>query len=277
MTNDVSRRNFVALAGVGLALGACDSAKPDAPAKGTGLDGFGPGFNHGQLAAATKPMNVPATAEFKSDYFSILYMRFGRKGNDRKFLAHHGYGRVGADFAATQALAEIELLEAQKTAPGAWKRKNDMASGKIRREENLDNFDFNYPNLMFIFVDHDETDIRFDDRPVKDSMPEITANLVRFSPILGQKDSSDIDYLKEGAENHSFFNAKLIPTKNSKLNKRKILLLENWYLNKDGTSISDNSKILYSMNIHLLIANDTNKWTPLVIDPDTGNGMGNSP
>ena len=103
------------------------------------------------------------------------------------------------------------------------------------------------------------------------------SNLVRFTSLLSQQDQVEIDYNAIAQPNNSFLNAKLFQTLSDQLENRKLLVIENWYTDLNGNPITGNPKLRYSMNINLLIATDNDKWIPLIIDPDTGNGMGNNP
>jgi hypothetical protein len=285
MTDDVSRRNFVALAGAGVTLAACGKPNHSASADETSNlsrfsnKPFGPPPHHGIPTSKKRPVGAATNLFFNPEYLSAIYLRFGRNGQDRKLLAYHGYEKIpaGSTSSQIQNLAERILLEARQTSPGAWRRANNAASNKWRREENLENFDFDSQNLMFVMVDHGIEDIKFDDRPTKGSNPPEYQNLVRFTSVLAQSDSNELDYDMAAQPNNSFLNARIVPAADNALKNRKILVLENWYTDLNGTPISGKPKLRYSMNINLLIATDANKWLPMIIDPDTGNGMGNTP
>ncbi|HEV7232656.1 MAG TPA: hypothetical protein VGN36_00325 [Sphingorhabdus sp.] len=281
----VSRRNFVALGGATVALGACKAT--GSPAKND-MVGKGPSPHNGHFAHMDKPAGS-TLPPFEPRYITAIYLKFGAKGNKHAMIARHGYaelpddpanpGKPTKDQGVIQALAEQELAEAQNPK-GPWKRPNDKPNKKWRREDDLEKLDFDSQNILFILLDNDADEYRFDDRIEKgtgDATTGTRANLVRFTHYAGQPYANEIEY-SVVEPNNAFVNARLIDAlATGPFKGRRILRLENWFVDKDGMPIKPWAKLLYSMNLHLLATTAGGKIIPLIIDPDTGNGMGNNP
>lgn len=284
MKTEISRRNLVALGGAGMALSACKVTSSPTTVE----DNKGPSFHHGRLAHLDKPAgsNLP---DFEPRYITAIYLQLGTKDNKHKMIARHGYaelpddspgsGKPTKDQKAIQALAEQELAEA-KNPKGPWKRSNDKPNKMWRREDDLEKLDFDSQNIIFIFLDHELNEYRFDDRIEKGTGNATTgtrANLVRFTAYAGQADATEIEY-NEVEPNNAFVNARLIDAlETGPFKGKKILRLENWYVDNKGVGLPAMAKLRYSMNLHLLATTEGSKLIPLIIDPDTGNGMGNNP
>lgn len=250
----------------------------DPKSTATAIDAnVGPSRHHGRLACSATPDPLSVGIVFQPEYFSAIYLKFEKFGSRVKMIARHGYAEISPSWTPDeiQAAAETELAEAKSSNSGNWRRKNEKAKREWRREENLEDFDFDSQNLIFILLDHHEDEFRFDDR--KDTLSKKQANLVRFSHYAGQADSTDIDYT-EVEPNNAFMNARLIDVIDTgTFDGQKLLCIENWYTDEFGKTVTGKPRLRYSMNLHLLATTEGGAVLPLIIDPDTGNGMGNNP
>lgn len=277
MTDGLSRRDLVALTGVGLMASACraggrageDSTaavEPRGASAGRILsagEDWGISPHLSPPTSRTIPMKYPE--KFDPKYISLLY--FGLNNDWTVDVNHAVYEFAGDDKARRdKAIEYFGILVKNST------RLKDIGN-PYARKGGADGVDFSYfkfksPNELFIYIHQkglkkeQETKISLD-----------KSRLLSFGSRL-QEEVGDIK--KNAERNHAFFNVNLIDGIGDLDRVGKMMRVENWARGENGVEITD-PNLAYSMNIHFTIPGGGNLRIPMILDPDTGNGAGNEP
>jgi hypothetical protein len=255
----MSRRNFVALAAAGVAVGACNDGTVE-----TGADSPEPtGYpeNYGDNP------NDPRTEPFPVEFIGIIYI--GARNGWEISVNHAAFRITTADDDAARLAKAVKILEA-KGGNGRFKDlKNDLAPHPRKNKTPAmpdvldgDNFDkylgFKSKNELFIYIDGD---VELTDKA-----------LLSFTPLNHE--------LAPRNPNYAFYGARRIDV--AKLGKLKgqMISVRNYMTAKDGKPIGDKEEVKsqqYSMNIHFTVPGSGGMRIPIIVDPDTGNGQGNEP
>lgn len=308
MSNDVSRRNFVALAGAGLALTACRdktsndrSSGPEARFTKSDLVEFqtksdvafsqhlkaGRGWkypHHGNdpneprsYYEVSNPTGIIKKVNlFNPQFFHIISIEDGSKNSsDPKKRwsidinhAHFSFASTFDDEITNNARLKkaIEILENKK--PGLFSATTNSNRKPFNRKK-LPEIDYaedilfsklKYGSKHEIFIYIDGPFIGLESK-----------SLISFAP---NRNPSGV-----AKENFSFYGAEIVPLNSmgSLWDKGRIIRLRNYFEDANGDPVISTDEMVYSMNIHIGVPNGTNGSVPMVIDPDTGNGMGNNP
>jgi hypothetical protein len=273
MEKNVSRRNFVALAGAGIAVAGC--SKQDAATGGgdggghvasnavqikTDIDDVlgqystrGMDQNHGALPIG-KPLGPDGKpVPFKPAGICVVYIRFekpkkpnGEVGNpEAGFLTvRHAYWPIdpkwSSEDAGAEELAKVGALiaEARRLKKDQWTQQTGSPKNQ-RREFDFENFGFKAQHRVYFFVDN--SDIAFDKRTLfveANGDTKIKANLIRFTKYLSRDRraaQTNPAYLRyEPADpNYAFWNAR---TKSIDGGTDNLLVVDNYQ-----TKLDDNN------------------------------------
>jgi hypothetical protein len=266
--SEISRREIMTLAGAGLAISGCsllnrnDSGNQAdaAAANGTGpsLAAFAPCQNYG-LPAATVPSPADGFAEpFNAPFIRIIHINFASPWT---LSVNHASFPAGGNTDPAR-LKKVQDVFAERFDP----TKNHTRFSQLTQHRphqgrdwtDFDTFGFKSQHELFFFFESPL--IRLQQNP-----------LVVFSALPTTAGGDPI------AENYSFVAAKIVEETEmgSALYARgRMFRMRNYVQGQGGTPIT---KERYSMNIHFDLPCGTNKWVPMVIDPDTGNGTGHEP
>lgn len=159
-------------------------------------------------------------------------------------------------------LGHIKFRDFRKLDHVPYKRLGGTYKDK-RHIPSFDDFAFANQNEIFIFLRNADIELN-------------KKRLIRFTQYSENKPELM-------AKNYSFFNARSIEgdSLGSLKNSGKLIRVENHLTNPDSTPITTHP-LSYSMNIHfkMRIAPELGadeRFVPMIIDPDTGNGTGNEP
>lgn len=152
-----------------------------------------------------------------------------------------------------------KLADLRPGQPDAEGRIYQRPDGSYDRDDFID-LGFNSQHEIFVY--YDSADVTLDDRL-----------LISFGATLSNGDPA--------AGNDSFFVARVDDARLDGPLKGKLIRIENYNTIFDGTAFTrrpadDAGKAAkYSLNYHVTLPG--RQPLPIVIDPDTGNGMGNNP
>lgn len=277
MTDGLSRRDLVVLAGAGFAASACSPQKAnlveDCTAaieaeRGKQLLLASPGDPWGADPHDSPPTGGKnAYPAFAPNYIALLYLGLGRDWVIRVNQASYALGGkdpLGIALSVFKTLTKssnrrFKDLENELGFP-PYKRLKTNA-GEVDTES-FSHFKFASQTEIFIFIDH----------PVVDLDPAL---LISFGGLTQNGD--------QAAFNYSFFNA--APVKDEELGDLKgtgkMIRLRNYITKRHGEKITE-TNITYAMNIHFTVPGITADGKPaarmpMVFDPDTGNGTGHEP
>ena len=187
--------------------------------------------------------------DFDPQYVCLVYLKWEQAG----VVAKHAYFDMPADL---RRFAMDEFWAVERN--GTW------VTAPIRDEVNFEGFTFGSQHLIVFFTDPDGAPMRFD----KD-------NLVQFAEWSARG-------VKTPATRRALNNCFLNPDVKDWF-ERDVLVLENWFVDEQGAPIKSRLELHYAMNVHLLakcvLPGSAGGLfdVPLVLDPDTGNGMGYEP
>jgi hypothetical protein len=288
MTKDVSRRNFVALAGATAAVAACSKAEDKVQItnepkinmqtldafldeKGLGLNGKNPHFD------PTKPEN-PKPEEFKPPYIVVAHIESRAPWHMKVNHAHYKTNLADLDNTPEKRLEiALEILKQKidpeketstKKRPKRFKNITnpsvfDKGSSDYADYDGMKKIGFNSKHELFVF---------FESRQIA-----LTSNrLIYFSKTRR-------DGVTVAEDNDSFFNARIVgdnEVNNASSVKKlgKIIRIENHCIYEDGKTRVGQTEAVYSMNfVYMAPDGETGEYIPMIIDPDTGNGLGNTP
>jgi hypothetical protein len=284
----VSRRNALVMAGTGaagLALAACNkegaggATRPELGAKKTsalvseflaeqGLE------NHGDVASAPPPGPVPA---YKPNFMQLIHLKSNGPWELTSNHAHFEFVQPTYDKAAR--IKRATQIFANKVQKGHSRFKAEPRGSNFQVHDrqpndptpdfadsmNFAEFNFGQQHDMYIFFEHKPNEISFD---------TANKNFVIFSSKFLNGTATD--------ENRAFFNAELItdPATLGPLNgKGSLMRMDNFYTAKPGSSyipIAPSGPVksqVYKMNFVYV----TSTGIVMLVDPDTGNGIGSGP
>ncbi len=269
MDKTVSRRNFVALAGAGIAAAGCSKQTPGASESDanastgpktarikTDIDGElegnlprGVDQNHGALPIG-KPLGQDGKPmPFKPAGICLVYIRFekpkksnGEDGNpDAGFLTvRHAYWPMEAGWneadSSSEELKKVSALIAEARTMKKEQWKQTTSPKEKRREFDFEKFGFKAQRRIYLFVDN--SDITFDKRTLfsdSNGDTKIKANLIRFTKYLsGDRRATNTNpaYLRyEAADpNYAFWNTR---TKNIDGGTDNLLVVDNYQTKLD--------------------------------------------
>ena len=289
----IDRRTLFAAVGAGLLLAGCRrEPKKDEGGKleesgglkeqdcGAVGSASGESALWGDSVNRPRPRGVPAGTPFKPEYLCAAYIRFEPGG----IVVRQGHVRLtgtAVDSETEQGQIAQKLLAALKS-PGS-----PTGVDVEFQNENFDNFSFNGPQVVVLFLDNDPTLARFvsaaDMPPPKPGKaPEdYLEHIVRFTQFSG------VNLGEEVQKNYNFCALKPVSPPLQGFDTPLAYRLDFWNRDSAGKPIKaekDNpdTHYRYSMNIHLKYAaklggTGQGKVTfPVILDPDTGN-MGSNP
>lgn len=270
MSEGLSRRDLVVLAGAGVALSACGLSKNGA-VKMAGVDDWG---ENPQDSPPTGPQeHYPPS--FDPAYITLLYLGLGSDWKVRVNHASYSISNSTPDTRRDKAIAVFKALingntprrfgdSVMQTVHPSYRRKDKSLDGIT-----FDTFRFASENEIFVFIH--QTDI------APGAQTTITLDpktLFSFGSRLQKKDANG--HALQASRNYSFFNAAPVNT-DADLNRvGGIMRVENWMREESGDPVTE-LDIPYSLNIHFTIPGNDGLQFPMVFDPDTGNGRGNEP
>lgn len=250
----IDRRDIM-LAGAGATLlAACGEGGETNEMEPTANDCDPYGFPSDTVGSAQ--FNKPGDPRFEPRYVCLVYLRFA----DAMVTARHAYYDIAGynavpDDAAKADWARKRLVSA---ATGKWEAEGlwPAEAGYPNPRENFQGFDFGSQQVIYFYIDNGGA-VKFDPN-----------NGIRFSAYAtktGRPTAKDPKKPKVD-KNSAFFGARIIAD--------DLLYLENWFTNKNGKLVDASSSETMSMDIHLLMKTaDGQMDIPIVIDPDTGNGL----
>lgn len=274
MSQEITRRNLMMLAGAGVATSACGplarrSEKDEGVVKperltdlrspfvlltsGCQLYGENPHDDPPSSATGT-PYRYPA---FAPDYVTILYLGLEAGWNIR--VNHASYHLPGAS--EGDRLNKVRKVLEDVVPRNRRFRDFAQAHGTYRRRDNtfdgdsFRTFGFKSPNELFIYL-HNPT-IKLDTFP-----------LISFG-----------EYGQDGTpreRNYSFFNAHEASAGATLDAAGKLIRMRNYVKNVRASDITVANQG-YAMNVHFTVAAGAAGRIAMIIDPDTGNGTGNEP
>lgn len=288
MTENVSRRNFVALAGAGAVVAACspemknaaatESAKVDfagfnidAFLKSAGLEAYGDpaNFDKNNPPEADRSYAPPfiliahlqskAPWHFSSNHAHFEVSKFLNEGeqNDPKSRL-----RIALDILAHKLENNLDRFKDTQDTDEKKYMPYDRGSGVLADEISFQKLGFRNQHDIYVFFESRDVGL-------------IDGNILYFKKKLS--DGTD------AKPNHAFKNARIlnddmIGPQSVVAKKGRMILIENHVKDSSGNSLSNKPQHRYSMNF-VYLAPDPNNETvlPMIIDPDTGNGMGNNP
>ena len=213
-----------------------------------------------------RPANIP----FAPVYVTIIRIdstgawRIG--ANHASFLVDDP-GQNTAEARLAQALRVLKKVVPNRRKFGDLRPGKPDAEAKLyrRKDGTFDRDDFielGFNSQHEIFVYYDSADVVLDNH-----------QLISFSPLLTTGATA--------AGNDSFFAARVDDSQLSGLLRGKLIRIENYNTIYDGDAFTprpadDASKAArYSLNFHVTLP--ASQPLPIVIDPDTGNGIGYDP
>jgi hypothetical protein len=271
MTDGLSRRDLVLLAGAGIGLGACKSPQPATEIPVSRLacpksaEFYGHWPSYGELPGGPPTYcQTVSKPNFAPDYITLIHIDF--VGRWTMSINHACYYYPGRN-AGERLRRAIELFGVKRPASGRKKRFSELKDENkpYKRQGRYDFDDFNefgFASQHQIFFFFDNPNLKFDDDW-----------LISFAP------ASDIDEIMD--ENYSFFNAGLVQAwlHEGTTNAGWIVRVDNYYTDPKGQMIiptEEKPEFRYAMNLHFKIRTTTG-YIPMIIDPETGNGAGNEP
>lgn len=277
MSEGLSRRDLVAVAGTSIALAACnktgDTGKADSCL--TIKDDTIPGTNNGPYKMRGYPA-VPygddphdqPPKEFKPAFISVLHIAAnGLWSYDINYAHFEIQQNLNDAERLEQAIIRLEkkISSPRKSSFGKISEQNLKPYVKMKTDVGkqcdyleMEPLEFNSENEIFIFIESGK--VGLDDK-----------KLISFSN--GLSDGS------LAAENYSFYWARLVPQNDlgSIKNNGQMIRLRNYCLDAGGNSQIGKPELKHSLNIHFGAPLKSRGFVPMVIDPDTGNGSGNEP
>jgi hypothetical protein len=246
--SSINRRNLIVLAGASTLATACNPIGNDSGPKPTDTNGQNFGDD------PSKPGPGPLSA----DYYSLVIIRLT---SDLKLEASHG------SFDTPSKEDEGKVRAAVLAQLTALKPGGDVQSlGPLKESSgyNFENWGFGSTRRVYVYVDN--TTLTFEKNEPLTFKP---VSSIRFTDP--ERASS-----RKISPNKSFFGAK----SEDKFARGSLLYFENFFLDNAGKPIPPKTPnpIFYSLSFNLLLASKGDgKPIPIMIDPDTGNGMGGPP
>lgn len=281
MTDRLSRRDLMVLAGSGLAVSGCTlQVVPKTGSRGS-LDDAKRRYPYDVKSACENygmEANTPASGgnfpvDFRAPYICIIHISLSDGWkiwvNWASFDMEGDFSPVGRLEKAKEVLAERFLpnpTPAPPPPPPPPTRFSELTKNPPWHQlDHLGFKNFGFANQHELFFFFDNTGVVLDDRL-----------LVVFTerPLL---DSSTQIH-----KNYSFIEAKSVNESEMGTDlyaKGRMFRMRNYVQFEGGGPILAGSghHQTYSMNIHFKVAAGTNEWLPMTIDPETGNGAGHEP
>jgi len=206
-------------------------------------------------------------------FYKVLYLKFGSTatGEPNLTIRHASFDTSQQADNLAGAIAVLRRGSAQAGEP--------TPKGRIFTD--FDGFKFRSPQRVYIVIDNKNVGFQ-NETPI--SFTPYGAN-----EAVAKPDHSAAAYSRD--PNYSFYNLKPVAVTVGTESLR-VISFENLFRDRQGTNIPENphgnsvEKSVYSLNINLNICkftmpncnlNDRNQVVPMVIDPDTGNGLGAPP
>lgn len=257
MTDGLSRRNLMLLAGAGATLAACK-------ARGSGPGDqlmFGRWPTHGKPTKPGPKYDTGASGpDFRPNWITLVHIDF--PPSDMLTVNHACYYFPKDE--GERLRRAIHLFGLKRPAMGPKKRfaaleGNDKPYKRFNQWWDFDDFNkFGFASQHEIFFFFDSPHVTLDDDW-----------LISFSPASDKGKPRD--------HNYSFFNTTSVPAvlHGGGTSVGSIVRVRNYFTDPSGRSIDpdDTQKLqTYSMNLHFRYKN-----IPMILDPDTGNGTGHEP
>jgi hypothetical protein len=256
---EVDRRMLFGAAGAALVLAGC---KPQGKDK-TKAEVASQCDDHGDSCRKADGKKPPNNVEWQPLHYCLVYINL----DNNRLIVRTAYYATGFPTALTDrdnpsskrvdALAQLRAMSAN-AGSGNW------PSAPVASDRDFANFWFGSQQEIYILIDG--TLAKLD-----------TEKLV----VLSRNKTKQTSTLPSPAPNKTFYNAHAIIDTTS---NKQVLYMQNWFLDKNSphgkkpkrpspshTNIPEDN---YAMNIHMLLGSVE---IPGVVDPDTGNGMGNTP
>lgn len=266
MTSKLSRRDLVALGGVTLLTAACGPrGKPrdnSAPGKRASYPMVGIPAKYGHFAIEDAELIPKLRGKFKPNHISIVYVDFI---SPWMIEINHASWRYSSTDPARRREKAVQILKLRT----AGTRFKNLAAPHIpyRRVDNnkfetesFDKFGFATQSEIFIYFNHPDVEL-------SQYWP------ITFTPF------SDLGYERE--PNYSFFNAAVVPFNELDGLSGRMMRVRNYVVDENYDEIKANNangnyNATYAMNLHFSMPGTT-EHVAMVIDPDTGNGVGHEP
>lgn len=273
----IDRRTMMGLvgaAGAGMMLSGCKDRKKE-EVKASKSKPVGYCDLAGQSVRDRAPKVAGNVTAFKPKYICIVYVKFDV---NTKLVVRRTY--VGPLTVANPSPTQVEGMAQQVLA--------QLAAGNSYNQHDkpdIDPIHLGSQQIVVFYIDNPTDRIRFKHNPAdtndtnNNSSFDRTIRFVKFSASDTPVDIKD---------NNAFFNIMKmnIVNQGTSLKSDVAFRLDFWNTNEMGNEIKDvdpddpDTHYLYSMNIHLEMASPvsatSNKWIPVILDPDTGN-MGGEP
>jgi hypothetical protein len=274
VSEGLSRRELIALAGAGVAAGssplvAAPGAALTVPAEKAGFDD-----NHGSDPQGGP--TYPGPISYNPAFAAIAIIDFVHPWtidvHHASFPLHPQPGDDPENYRLDLAVKAISWVTGSNERKLGHLKNNQLGSQDLiphERKKSLykgrhhvpsfEGFKFFSQNEIFIFLRN--PDIIIDDR-----------RLIRVT-----KYSADVPGPMD--LNFSLFRARSVPGLGPLGNHGKLIRIENHV--RDATGAASGNETKYSMNIHFKMRvkpeGAEKNYVPMVLDPDTGNGTGNEP
>lgn len=281
MTEEISRRGLVAMAGVGLALAGCkpsESSDGNSSADKKRMNKMGGSTTYGANPRLGPPdINASHWKTFEPEYIALLYIGF--KSDQSMIINHASFKFKGNDDERRdRAIALFDKIADKNITFAKLQNGDEPRPGYGGALDFTDFKHFGFKSKTEIFILLHQVGLG------KTTFGLDEEQLLSFGTRL-----LETEQLDDGAggkyeehiradENYSFFNAASVPAdKISKIAPNlfgALIRVRNYVTNEHGPIVNTSRK--YALNIHYNVPGPTDR-IPMVIDPDTGNGTGNEP
>lgn len=272
MTDGLSRRDLVMLAGAGLAVSSCDrggganssDSGDNNIAESNGIESvyFAPCDDHG-LPANTRPGGVFAL-DFRAPYVCVIHINFSKPW---KIWINYASFPMEGKFGDDDRLEKVKKVLTERfdtLSPNPPSRFSMLTQNPPYRGIDYQDFaHFGFKSQHELFFFFESTDIELD--------ADLLAVFTRRSTVAPSRTNDP---------NHSFIHARPVLQQEmgpALFARGRMFRMRNYVQFKGGGAILAHQEQKYSMNIHFKIRAETNAWVPMVIDPETGNGTGHEP
>lgn len=269
---DIDRRSIVTFAGAGLVLAAC---QPKSGKKHM-TDMVGTCQLHGQSVTDKGPEVAGNVKSFLPDRICIVYLKFAAN----LMYARRTYIDISGTLPTDPAIQNTVLNELQRVSK--WE---PAIPSKDR--DDIHPIRFGGQRLVVVYINNKQDYIRFayNRGGTMQNEQESYTHLIRFTEYSGD---DPINLSRIIRKNHAFFNIKktTFPNISTEMESDTAFFLEYWDTDEYGDKIivaqnDPDTHYIYSMNIKVEMAmssptGGSQRWVPVIVDPDTGN-MGGDP
>lgn len=274
MTDSIefSRRGMIAVASAGLALAGCNATKsPNKPVKIAGID---PPYGDEPNPTSTTPQDdlsplaltlvrIASTGNFGLDinYASVKNTSgaaFSNIETDREAIARKWFKKLenGSSRRRFRGIPDETVEVLHRFKAGTTSASRDL--------DNFNEFGSNGKSEYYFWIDSPQIEF-FRRRPLNTGEPD-RYHLISFSRILTNDD--------DAKPNKTFLARPVLNTGLQGL----VIAVKNYFRDEYGNDMQkDDAALKYAMNIHFKAKANGNLLIPMVIDPDTGNGVGYEP